>query len=144
MPRAEDISEIVTAAHALTRLAALRTKNEVPTAQWRALSVLVTEGPLRLGELAVRTRTTQPGMTKLIGQMADAGLVSRQRDASDSRASVISITPHGQEELAAWRVELRDALAPLFADLDDDDWAVLSRAAGILSSRITNPQGATA
>ena len=137
MPRAEDISEIVTAAHVLTRLAALETKNDAPSTQWRALSILQSDGAMRLGELAAASRATQPGMTRLIGQLAEAGLVCRDHDPSDSRATVISITARGGEELAAWRIELRDALAPLFADLSDEDWAVLSHAARILKSRTT-------
>ena len=137
MPRAEDISEIVTAAHVLTRLAALETKNDAPSTQWRALSILQSAGAMRLGELAAASRATQPGMTRLIGQLAEAGLVCRDHDPSDSRATVISITARGGEELAAWRIELRDALAPLFADLSDEDWAVLSHAARILKSRTT-------
>ncbi|WP_308493701.1 MarR family winged helix-turn-helix transcriptional regulator [Microbacterium terrisoli] len=142
MSRAQDIAEIVTAAHTLTRVAALETRNEAPAAQWRALSVLATGGPLRLGELATASRTTQPGMTRMVGQLVEAGHVRRDHDPADSRASVISITERGRAALAAWRIELRDALEPLFADLGDDDWAVLSRAAHILSSR-TNPQGVT-
>lgn len=142
MRRIEDISEIVTAAHTLTRLAAQRTKNDAPSTQWRALSVLQAEGPMRLGELAASTRTTQPGMTRLIGQLVDAGLVARHADPTDSRATVLSITAAGSAGLDAWRVQLRDALAPFFADLDDDDWAALSRVARILSSR-TTLQGAT-
>jgi DNA-binding MarR family transcriptional regulator len=133
--RAEDIEQIVVAAHALTRLAAVRTRNEAPAAQWRTLSILQQEGPLRLGELAAASRVTQPGMTRLVGQLADAGLVQREPDPADSRASVISVTDAGVTALAAWRVQLRDALEPMFADLADEDWAALSRAAAILTAR---------
>lgn len=141
MRHAEDIAQIVTAAHTLTRLAAQQTRNDAPATQWRALSVLQTDGAMRLGELAAATRSTQPGMTRLAGQMAEAGLVARRHDPTDSRATLLSITDAGATALAGWRTELRDALAPLFADLDDDDWAALSRVARILSSR-TNPLGA--
>jgi DNA-binding MarR family transcriptional regulator len=143
MSRQEDIADIVTAAHTLTRLAALETQNDAPAAQWRALSVLRTEGPLRLGALATATRTTQPGMTRLVGQLADAGLVRRESDPADSRATVVSVTDAGASALAAWRLELRAALEPLFADLDDDDWAALSRVARILSARTSTPVGVT-
>lgn len=135
MRHAEDIAEIVTAAHTLTRLAAQQTRNDAPATQWRALSVLKTDGAMRLGELAVATRTTQPGMTRLTGQLVEAGLVHRRHDPTDSRATVLSITDAGVAALAVWRRELRDALAPLFDDLDDDDWAALARVARILTSR---------
>jgi DNA-binding MarR family transcriptional regulator len=139
MTRADDIGSIVSAAHALTRLAAVQTRNDAPAAQWRALSVLTSDGPLRLGELATASRTTQPGMTKLVGQMIDEGLVTRTNDPSDSRVVIIDATKAGRDALAAWRVELSDALEPMFHGLDDDDWAVLNRAARILESRTRTP-----
>jgi DNA-binding MarR family transcriptional regulator len=74
--------------------------------------------------------------------MADEGLVTRGPDPDDSRATVVAITEAGIRAFAAWKVELTDALEPLFADLGDDDWAVLSRAADILTSR-TAPVEAT-
>src|SRR3954447_3704908 len=122
------IEQIVVAAHALTRIAALETRNEAPAAQWRTLSILQTEGPRRLGELATMSRVTQPGMTRLVGQLADAGLIARESDPADSRASIIQITDAGATALTAWRVQLRDALEPHFADLSDEDWVALSRA----------------
>lgn len=143
MTRGEDIEEIVVAAHALTRIAALETRNEAPAAQWRTLSILQSEGPQRLGELATLSRVTQPGMTRLVGQLVTAGLVSRDSDPSDSRASVLSVTADGARALAAWRVQLRDALEPHFADLSDDDWAALARTARILASK-TAPTAAVA
>lgn len=133
MTHAEDIEQIVVAAHALTRIAALETRNEAPAAQWRTLSILQSEGPRRLGELAAMSRVTQPGMTRLVGQLADVRLIVRESDPSDSRASVISITDAGARALAAWRVQLRDALEPHFTDLTDQDWAAVARTAEILA-----------
>ena len=135
MSKADDILAIVGAANALTRIAAVQTQNEAPAAQWRALKVLEQEGPLRIGALATESRTTQPGMTRLVGQMAHEGIVTRGADPEDSRATVVTITDAGRDAFAAWRVQLSTALEPLFADLDDDEWAVLSRAARILTSR---------
>jgi DNA-binding MarR family transcriptional regulator len=135
MSRSQDIERIVVAAHALTRLAALETRNEAPAAQWRTLSILRTEGALRLGELASASRVTQPGMTRLVGQLADAGLVERSSDPDDSRVTVVAATPAGLRALDAWLVQLRDALEPRFSDLDDEDWAALSRVADILTAR---------
>jgi len=142
MRKADDILAIVAAANALTRIAAVETRNDAPAAQWRALKVLEHDGPQRIGALASYSRTTQPGMTRLVGQMADEGLVTRGPDPDDSRATVVAITEAGIRAFAAWKVELTDALEPLFADLSDDDWAVLSRAADILTSR-TAPVEAT-
>jgi DNA-binding MarR family transcriptional regulator len=133
MTHPEDIEQIVVAAHALTRIAALETRNEAPAAQWRTLSILQNDGPRRTGELAVMSRVTQPGMTRLVGQLADAGLIVRESDPTDSRASIIHITDAGVRALSAWRVQLRDALEPHFSDLSDEDWDAIARTARILA-----------
>lgn len=137
MSRSQDIERIVVAAHALTRIAALETRNEAPAAQWRTLSILRNDGPLRLGELATASRVTQPGMTRLVAQLTGAGLIERTPDPADSRATILHVTDAGIRALDAWLVQLSDALEPRFADLDDADWAALAHVAHILSSRTT-------
>ncbi len=124
---------IVSAASALGRIAAVGTRNETPAAQWRTLTILG-GGAQRLGELARLSRVTQPGMTRLIGTMVADGLVARTPDPADSRATVISTTEAGAQALEAWKAQLNEALQPYFADLPEEDWAVLTRAAEILSA----------
>lgn len=140
MRSSQDIVSIVIAAHQLGRIAAVSTRNETPAAQWRTLSLLASEGALRLGELARLSRITQPGMTRLIGTMTDADLVERATDPDDSRVTVVSVTDAGRAALSAWHEQLSGALQPLFEDLDDDDWAALTRASEILTSRINDTQ----
>lgn len=135
MNRSHDIERILVAAHALTRIAALETRNHTPAAQWRTLSILRNEGPLRLGELAVASRSTQPGMTRLVGQLADAGLVTRIGDPTDSRVTLVEVTADGERALDAWLVQMSDALEPRFADLDDEDWEALNHVATLLAAR---------
>lgn len=142
MSRSEDIERILVAAHALTRIAATTTRDDTPAAQWRALSVLQNEGSQRVGELAALSRTTQPGMTRLVGQLVEAGLVTRTPDPDDSRATVVTITDAGAEAIDNWRTTLGVALAPLFEDLADEDWNTLAQASRILMSRTAAPAGA--
>ena len=135
MTRSADLQRLVVGAHALTRIAALETASDAPAAQWRTLTILRDNGPLRIGELATLSRVSQPGMTRLIGAMAESGLVERMSDAADSRATVASATPLGLESLDAWLDELTTALSPHFDDLDDADWAALARTAAILARK---------
>jgi DNA-binding MarR family transcriptional regulator len=132
---ADDIGSIIASGYALARIAAQTTGNQAPATQWRALSLLLKEGPRRIGELAAAARATQPGMTRLVTQMVEHELVERREDPIDSRATIISITPAGERALADWKVQLRDALAPLFDDLDADDRAALARTAHLLATR---------
>ena len=135
MNRSDVIPSLVLSGYALGRIAAQDAGNEAPAAQWRVLSLLDQAGPQRVGELASSARTTQPGMTRLIGGLERENLVLRSPDPDDSRAIVVGITPEGSAALDAWRAEFRDTIAPRFTDLSADDWSVLTRAAEILAAR---------
>lgn len=136
MQNDDDLLRLVLGAHALTRVASLETRNEAPAAQWRTLSLLREHGPQRIGDLAALSRVTQPGMTRLVAQMADAGLLERGHDEHDSRATVVTVTPAGLAALDEWIQVLGAALAPRFSDLDADDWAAIRRAADVVDARI--------
>ena len=136
MTRDDDLQKLILAVHALTRIAALDTKNDAPAAQWRTLTLLREHGPQRLGDLASLSRITQPGMTRLIRQMETAELVDRVADPVDSRVSVIRATPAGLDALDRWFTTFRDALAPHVADLADAEWDALRTTADALAVRV--------
>lgn len=144
MTHDQDIETLIVAAHALTRVAALETANETPAAQWRTLTILRDHGALRIGELARLSRVTQPGMTRLVGQMADQGLVTRATDAADSRATVVDATPLGLEALQTWLLQLTAALAPHFADLAPEEWEALRTTASLLTRKLDRTRAASA
>ncbi len=131
----ENLERLILSAHVLTRIAAQESGNDAPSAQWRALAALRDGGELRIGELARRARTTQPGMTRLAAQLEAHGLVVRSDDPLDSRATVARITPAGADALVSWTTQLRETLAPRFVDLDDEDAATIARAATLLAAR---------
>lgn len=137
MNRPDVIPSLVLSSYALGRIAAQDAGNDAPAAQWRVLSLLEQRGPKRVGELAAAARTTQPGMTRLIGTLERDGLVLRSPVPEDSRAIAVDITTAGADALRAWRSDFRDTLAPRFADLDEDDWRTLTRAAEILAAHTT-------
>jgi len=139
----EIIPSIVISAHALARIAAQEAQNDAPSAQWRVLSTLEREGGLRVGALAAAARTTQPGMTRLLGDLERAGLVTRSPDPRDSRAIEVHITQDGRAALGAWRDEFRVTLAPRFRNLDAAEWEILTRAAEILAAHSTEPLSST-
>lgn len=142
MTTGDDLLRLVIAVHALTRVAALETKNDAPAAQWRTLKLLRERGPLRVGDLATISRVSQPGMTRLVGQLSDAGLVRRSADATDARASVVEITDAGEASLDAWLGQLTESLSAQFPDLDAAEADTIRRAAGILEASLLVPGGA--
>ena len=136
MIHSDILESLLRATHHLTRLAANETGNSTPAAAWRTLSILESDGPMRVGELATRSRITQPGMTRILASLVEDETVSRIADVDDSRAWLIVITPKGTKALAHWRHELARTLEPWFGDLDPADWATLARAAAVLDARV--------
>lgn len=132
----ELLSDFVSVTHRITRLAAQATDNQESQAVWRTLSVLLSMGPMRLGELATQSRVSQPTMTKIVKNLVDAGWLDRIADPIDARAWQIRLAPDGAAALAAWRSQLGDALTPIFADLSADDRRVLERAVEIMHERL--------
>jgi len=131
------IHELLVAAHRLTRIAAQSTGSTTPAAVWSTLSILSTDGPLRIGDLARTARVSQPTMTKLLQHLVEEELVHRIADRDDSRAWLIDIGPKGTGALDDWRRQLGEALGPLFDDLTEDETETLRRAARILAAHTT-------
>ncbi|TFC43173.1 MarR family transcriptional regulator [Cryobacterium sp. TMT1-21] len=130
------LGDLITVNHRVTRLAAQAANGTESPAVWRTLSVLRQTGPIRLGELAVRSRVSQPTATKLVSHLAERGWAERLADPLDARAARTRVTASGEAALAAWRTELATALLPLFSDLPAADVEVLERAIAILRERV--------
>jgi DNA-binding MarR family transcriptional regulator len=132
------LESLLVSTHRLTRLAAQATGSTTPSAQWRTLSILASEGPMRVGELAAASRVTQPGMTRLLTTMVEEELVTRIADRDDSRAWLIVVSDKGKKTLTAWRAQLAETLDPWFGELSDADWATLEAAASLLETRLAS------
>jgi DNA-binding MarR family transcriptional regulator len=86
---------------------------EVRPAYGSVLVPLFEQDGLRMGELAGRARLSKQTMTTLVRLCERAGLVVRERDASDGRAFRVALTEHGRAfaPVAARVVGELDALA---------------------------------
>jgi DNA-binding MarR family transcriptional regulator len=77
-------------------------------AQVEVLQTLADLGTARVGDLAERLRLAQSTVSTLIGALMSDGLVTRESDPSDRRASVLALTPAGAGEVRQWeRAHLR-------------------------------------
>ena len=132
------------ATHRLTRLAAQTTGSTVSSAVWTSLSVLESDGPHRVGDLARVVRISQPGMTKVLRGLVEDEWVLRIADVEDSRAWLIAVTDKGRAALRDWRAQLADATSAIFDDLSAAEWATLQAAATILTNRMATTKAAIA
>jgi DNA-binding MarR family transcriptional regulator len=103
-------------------------------AQLSALVTVEAGGPMRLGDLAARENVAAPTVTRLVGAMEDAGLVSRRPDPSDARGSLVSLAPGGVAALDALRRERNNLLSRKLAALPAEQRAALEAAVPALEA----------
>jgi DNA-binding MarR family transcriptional regulator len=81
---------------------------EIKGSYGSVLLPLFDEDGLRIGEIGRRARLSKPSMTALIAQCESAGLVRRERDPDDGRASRVVLTERGREFERVAREVLRE------------------------------------
>jgi len=85
---------------------------------------LFEEDGLRLGELARRARLSKQTMTELVRRLERDGLVERRPDATDGRASIVSLTSSARDfepVAAAVLAELDRLVRELLGDESVDE-----------------------
>jgi DNA-binding MarR family transcriptional regulator len=120
------------AIHLLRGVRRVDAASGLPAAQLSALSVVVFGGPLSLGALAAAEQVRPPTMSRVVGALEAAGLVTREPDPGDARAVLIAATRPGRRLLAEGRRRRVEALAERLRALDDDERAALHAAAPAL------------
>ena len=83
--------------------ARLREKHDLPLAFFESLDFVghSPDGALRIGDLAQALRITVGGTSKLADRIERAGLIRREPDPHDRRASRVALTEPGRRTLAA-------------------------------------------
>ena len=97
-----------------------------------ALATVVREGPITLGELAVREHVSQPMISKIAATLVDLGLASKAHDRADRRVTRLEITAEGRRRLDASRTRKNAWLAAQLAHLDADDLSAVRAAIPVI------------
>ena len=86
-------------------------------------------GSLRMAELADRALISRSGMTRRVGRLVEAGLVSRASDPADARGILVLLTDAGLSRLTeTFPVHVRGVTDLFVSQLDDEELAVLESA----------------
>jgi DNA-binding MarR family transcriptional regulator len=86
---------------------------------------------LRLHELASRVVLSRSTLTRMVDRLEAAGLIARERVATDRRGAYAVLTPRGAAALReAWPIYARGIRAHFTCHLDDDEVRVLTAALG--------------
>jgi DNA-binding MarR family transcriptional regulator len=97
-----------------------------------ALATIERHGPVTPSELAVRERIQRPTATRVLGRLAEQGLVARTPDPVDRRSSLVAVTPAGRALVLELRTRKTAYLARRIERLEPDERATLAQAAVIL------------
>src|SRR3954447_9955347 len=81
--------------------ARLRDSHELPLAFFESLLFIsrAPGGSMRVGDLARALRVTVGGTSKLVDRIERAGLIARETDPDDRRASRVALTTAGKRKL---------------------------------------------
>ncbi len=107
----------------LLRLAGLRLDRAGATLLYK---LFVQGDSLRVTDLAEILGVDTPTVTRKVQQLERDGMVVRQSDPDDRRASRIRLTPAGRRTIERVRRARRAWLEQLFQEWDDDDLSTLA------------------
>ncbi|WP_112133408.1 MarR family winged helix-turn-helix transcriptional regulator [Glycomyces dulcitolivorans] len=104
--------------------ARLKADHELPLPYFEALHMFAPDpdASLRIGDLAGRLRISVGGASKLADRVVASGLLRRDPDPDDRRASRVALTPEGRAILAAASESYEDEVDRLLGTaLDEAD-----------------------
>jgi DNA-binding MarR family transcriptional regulator len=93
---------------------------------------VVREGSTRLSELAAAEGINPTMLSRVVSDLADAGLLERSSDQGDRRAAWVTATPAGRRLAERMRRERTDALYVALEALSEDDRILVEDALGAL------------
>lgn len=94
----------------------------------------------KLTELADKLGTEAPTVTRKIQQLEDSGLISRQTDQKDRRASIIHITSMGRKVVKSIQKAKRQNLKSILEKWPDEDRHQLAKLFHKLANDISEKQ----
>jgi DNA-binding MarR family transcriptional regulator len=100
--------------------------------QFIALLLVADEQPVRVGTIAAKVPCSQPTATTTVAALETAGLVRRQPDSLDGRATAVVLTEQGTEVVGHVRVDATEALTGILSRLSPADRAQVLAAGDIL------------
>ncbi|MDO5546074.1 MAG: MarR family transcriptional regulator [Eubacteriales bacterium] len=95
--------------------------------QGRILKILYYQGPMSQ-KLLQEKLDIQPGsMSEIAAKLERKGLLSREKDTSDKRKILLSLTEAGRQDVEAFQARVRNSHFPDFSPLTIEEQQQLSR-----------------
>lgn len=96
-------------------------------ATYKVLAYLASDGPLTASDVAERLTLDKGHVSRMIKDLDDRGLIQRDTDPNDKRATVLSVSELGRDRLNFARRPAREGLATALAGFDPSDIVTTSR-----------------
>ncbi|WP_442961086.1 MarR family winged helix-turn-helix transcriptional regulator [Pseudarthrobacter sp. J64] len=99
---------------------------DMEPAAYGLLSVLRREGPIRLTELASCLGVGKPSVSRQVAFLESIGLVYKEADPLDGRASSIRLTPEGEAKMSQVQDARRQAFRERLNEWPDEELETLA------------------
>lgn len=100
-------------------------KSGLTIAQFGVLEALYNKGDLRISEIMEKILTTSGNITVVIKNLEKDGLVKRNLDPKDKRATIISITDEGKKIIEEILPSHLENIVDIFSVLTDEEKLML-------------------
>ncbi|MGK3203111.1 MarR family winged helix-turn-helix transcriptional regulator [Amycolatopsis sp. MEPSY49] len=100
----------------------------LPGAQVEVLRVVADQPGIGVAAAARELHLAANSVSTLVNQLVDAGLLRREPDPADRRATRLEITGAARERMAAWRRARTGLVADALAGLSEEDTAAIEQA----------------
>ena len=118
LEQAQRMRQVIGKLHRWLRVTDAGTAAGLAPARVSALLNVDRNGPLRLSQLAEDEGVNPTMLSRMVGDLVDAGLFERTSDAEDRRAAWVQVTPAGAELAARLRHERTVAITGALGALD--------------------------
>ncbi len=98
-------------------------------------------GPIRLSGLAAEEGINPTMLSRIVGDLAEGGLIERIDDPGDRRAALVKTTRHGRRVTERMRRERTDVVSVALERLSESDLRALERALPALEHLAENLKG---
>ena len=112
---------------------------ELGSQGFTALAIVHREGPIRISEVAQGLAVDISVASRQIAALAEAGYVTRERDATDGRAQVVATTDPGHRVLVESHRRMVAAFAEVLGDWSEADLAALTQRLQRLNDSFSSP-----
>ncbi|MEJ4112764.1 MarR family winged helix-turn-helix transcriptional regulator [Corynebacterium kroppenstedtii] len=130
-------AEVAMMCSRVIRTALYRAGMAPSSATWRVVRFIQSSGPVRISDVARRERSTMATVSTLVNRLVKQGLVDKEKDPSDARQSLLTVTEKGRHLCNEWQDRLGEAVADDFTALSLEELTILADALPVMRKLVS-------